>query len=565
MTMLLSDTDKATLAEFVSQNPDSPFSKYVSTLIGTMGINPAAIPMDKFEAVIETPTPDKVNPILFACLSNRETPTPTPMETAPTDLVSKYSVDEVVLQTNLGQLLTEARNNVDSYSRNMQAKYESYLIVANKCADYRRRVTEIERTIELGGDKARPLSEQITEIESGNWWRFVYRTGNDLYFLTGRVVLRHYNPAASIDRTVDMGQYVARVNVSNKNVDVFPAFNTRTMADGSYSYHPHVSGSGGLCWGDGEDRWFDSMYAGDLVGAMNMLRALLTTYEHSNPYQTLETYEQREIYKHTVTSRMPQHLKEAIMSAMPYCAYGHVEYVDFKSTLKQGEMMWRRYEGKRRFYIIVSKGNAGISMQRIFTLDSDDSMTINRYGTARCTEHYRDLEEGNTVYKKCEGVYSTEQMREWLDTYISRNNRNYETKINPDVFLKPVIVTCTNDDDGRLGVVRGFSMIYVNDKTFLAEDVAFSEDFGYAYETDKGVNYDKSELDDEERSDIDYKMQEFAESLEEAVTGVLYTPLNDSCSECGEDMEWLGDSTYADSTTTTFRNECPDCGFWNHY
>jgi len=540
------------LSDHMAKNPDTPFSKYIGMLSGSMGFNPSRIPLEKFVAYVEGDVkPEAINPILFSVLNDPIAQEPV----AITNYMDQYKLGELQFRTNMAELLRQAEAGERDMADEMRRKYESYLLSATRCSTFRTRIREYTEAIANGADHAEPLLDQVIDIEADGWWKFVNRQADTLYFVTSRIVLKEYNPAAGIDCTVDMGQYIAVINIHNKSANVYPCFSTPIQCSSGSSYHPHVSSSGTLCWGDGEDRFYDAMNAGKLKEAMTMLRALLTTYEPSNPYRILQEYGKVPTrFKIAITSGMSVSLKDAVINAIPYSQYGHVEYVDVRGKFKQGALIHRIYDGKNRLYIVESVGNHGITLQRLLEVNSDGDIVINKYGTKQVTHSFNELETGS--WDLAHNVVDTEMVNLWLDTFVKRYNRNYDTKINPLLFLKDVIVT---GHDYQFEPINGCIVIYIHDNCFLFNRIKF----------DLAVNPISFALPDP------YSLAHVSDSERQVMKDAGYSTLNEvsgyimgdcypaECSECSQEFDWDGDNYMNERYRRNYAHECGNCNYIN--
>lgn len=519
------------LAEHLATNPDTSFSKYIGNISGAMGFNPTKIPLDKFEAVLKDEAdPSKINPILFEVLNEVNKPTPLEtkdvMEDSPDDLLTKANLGDLRINTNIKRRLEDAESNLNARLNDMRSRYQMYLTKASQVSDARDNVARLQKLLELG-DESPTLAEQIKDIESKGWWKFIRRSGNHLYFLTSRLCLKEVNPAANLNIQVDMGQFIVRVNFREKNAQAYPAFN---VLYNTGSTHPHVSG-GDFCWGDGADRFFDALNAGDLQGAMNMVQALLTTYEPSNPYRTLAECNRKaqEGNRHNNCvdqSRTIDHnLREAMVEAIPYAQYHGIKYVDIRDKYAIGTFIkYRVNSTSHRVYMVASNGIRGCRLWRLYEYDDTlEKMVICKLSTKSCSREYFILDR--------ESVYSIMEPSDVkIADYISRTNKNYEDvwNINPDLFLKEVYVNGMGD---RKSVLNGKKVTYVNNRMFFVDRMLFN--------------------------DIRFKPQLTIEEKE-----IDSNKYETECSDCSHEFDyeydWI-DDTY----NRGFRSECPNCGYYN--
>ncbi len=79
-----------------------------------------------------------------------------------------------------------------------------------------------------------------------------------------------------------------------KAIKIIPDKKKTTMAGGYF--HPHVSSTGGVCWGESDKGVQEHWQKKKLMPLLHLLCAMLDTYNSGSPYQILETWISREAY-----------------------------------------------------------------------------------------------------------------------------------------------------------------------------------------------------------------------------------------------------------------------------
>lgn len=135
------------------------------------------------------------------------------------------------------------------------------------------------------------LAAQVNEIQRQGF--FVYErflTGN-LYFKTKtEVILRHTNDDAGVNLRVNVGHFRPVFNIRTSQIKV-------TVAGGNIEaegfYHPHLDGSGKVCWGNAQNAATKAASELNLPRLFQLLHGVLTTYNDDNPYVGLSEFQEQ--------------------------------------------------------------------------------------------------------------------------------------------------------------------------------------------------------------------------------------------------------------------------------
>lgn len=199
--------------------------------------------------------------------------------------------------------ITQAKSNRDytlnqarAYHRNVQQKLDEARV-------YAKRIEMLE-----GRDNG-DLQNQVKKIFQNPFYEFV-RTDNPqpnvelglLKFRTRKdVILTETNKAAGIDRRVNMGRYRIDVDMRTAYLKVL---NLEGTLNCSGYWHPYVSASGEICWGNATDSAHKMLVEGRIGDAMELLSSLLTHYDPtSTPYLDLYTFEKEAIRRGQVPGK----------------------------------------------------------------------------------------------------------------------------------------------------------------------------------------------------------------------------------------------------------------------
>ena len=150
-----------------------------------------------------------------------------------------------------------------------------------------------EGTDTIGG----PVVEEIKKIAASNEWQFLKAYGSVVYFANRQCVRQSFvNPAAGVDIHINYGVFVARLDLSgdslrHDSIRVYKFLRNLEAGTNSRYIHPHVSGSGKICWGNVKAAVSDLMAQGRYATVFNHLHDLLNTYCPDNPYVGIEAFE----------------------------------------------------------------------------------------------------------------------------------------------------------------------------------------------------------------------------------------------------------------------------------
>ncbi len=133
------------------------------------------------------------------------------------------------------------------------------------------------------------IPKRIEKILQSNFWDFKGLNGPKLEMITrNNIILSEVNAEAGINRRVDMGKYLARLNFEFGSITVH-AHESNVLRE-SY-YHPYVKYNGDICWGNAKETVTKKILENAWDDVFSLLEALLTTYSPSaTPYIRLHEF-----------------------------------------------------------------------------------------------------------------------------------------------------------------------------------------------------------------------------------------------------------------------------------
>ena len=177
-------------------------------------------------------------------------------------------------------ILQEQSNQLDKQARTLiqqacDAEYQinSRLVEANKLR---------LKSEQLMG-RSRDMRQRVASILELGSWTYQHRTGSILSFVTNReMILQYRNDPSKEHYRVNFGVMQANLDVVNAKLYVRAHPEPKVIVDGHY--HPHISESGKVCWGDSLDIATKKLVEGDYKTVFSLLYSVLSNYTVGNPY-----------------------------------------------------------------------------------------------------------------------------------------------------------------------------------------------------------------------------------------------------------------------------------------
>jgi len=161
-----------------------------------------------------------------------------------------------------------------------------------------------EAALFTGVKQGANLADEL--VKAQEWYELDESAVNKIVLRTPTVFISHFNSAAGINETVNLGRYEVHVPLDLSCINVY-RLSDNVMAGSNY--HPHVSSSGHPCWGNGNVTVRDALLEGKLSTALEVLRSLLCTYNDAGPYVPLDRF---------VSERQPIEWEGMPLEYVPY-------------------------------------------------------------------------------------------------------------------------------------------------------------------------------------------------------------------------------------------------------
>jgi hypothetical protein len=135
------------------------------------------------------------------------------------------------------------------------------------------------------------LAGEIEKISENQFWQFEKLVeDNDadtpnptLYLQTTTECVVRYR-----EDSLNFGKFRAKISLGDPGILVLPLSNN--LHFNFEHYHPHVSHSGSVCWGNASDTVSHNLVDGKLSNVVQLLQSLLMHYNPENPYASYEAF-----------------------------------------------------------------------------------------------------------------------------------------------------------------------------------------------------------------------------------------------------------------------------------
>lgn len=137
-----------------------------------------------------------------------------------------------------------------------------------------------------------PFAEVVQNIVDQGKWNYsmslITSAGRFIEFNTANdVIIRWLDRDAKIDHVVNMGKFMARINLTSFTMNLLPC-NENIKVNGHY--HPHLNTSGTPCWGNAANTVVDAFRRFQLTKLLDVAFTLLHEYNPESPYVTLDRF-----------------------------------------------------------------------------------------------------------------------------------------------------------------------------------------------------------------------------------------------------------------------------------
>lgn len=197
-------------------------------------------------------------------------------------IACEEAIAEVTLQTNIARdariaALITHRKHDSNEAKNYQTALQNCITAAWNSQ---------KEIYALQERSATYIANDLRKLVLEGFWEFDSYEKGALYLHTKHaVIMSESNPAAGIDKRVNLGRYKARLHIATMALSLERYL--QNALHESY-FHPYCSESGTICWGNAGNTAAQLLIEGKLYEVCNLLASLLCTYvPSSTPYVRL--------------------------------------------------------------------------------------------------------------------------------------------------------------------------------------------------------------------------------------------------------------------------------------
>jgi len=177
----------------------------------------------------------------------------------------KHRTDE------LKQMVSRRRNQIVAYFDAAESELEG--------------LTRARRELDaLNGSPPKDPSPQFEAVIRSGLYKFESWSQNDTSITLSNAspfILSETIKKSGVDMRVNLGFFKVKINLRSNRLTVSPL--KENVCVNSY-YHPHISASNQVCWGNAAQTSVDLMTEGRYEEMLNLLISALTNYNPGNPY-----------------------------------------------------------------------------------------------------------------------------------------------------------------------------------------------------------------------------------------------------------------------------------------
>lgn len=217
---------------------------------------------------------------------------------------------EQLKKTSIERLINNCRYHYENYLLDAKKFHNNAAIAIRSAHEQYLKIKSLEQD-----DASDSFLDGINSVLKSGFYKLEKLELDTIYFKTiPDVILEYSNKASKVDARVNLGTFTVRYNITHSFL-VVESGERNVLANGSY-IHPHVGSNGSICWGNASETIARALATRDAKTALTVLQALLTSYNHANPYVALETFQQA--YEQTILNLQPS--TSVINTASPtYC------------------------------------------------------------------------------------------------------------------------------------------------------------------------------------------------------------------------------------------------------
>lgn len=197
--------------------------------------------------------------------------------TIPTDDESKINL--LFSSTGPAQKLMQELNSEQAE----MAEYSEHL---NRAMG---KVSSLQVAIELLRKAPLPnIAENVKNVLNKGQWKLHQVAHDHISFdMVNPVILRWKDDEKGVDITCNMGKFRLAYFPANSTIKVLASGDN--IKSGGY-YHPHVSGSDGVCWGNAKETINQALKTQDVGAILGTTFLLLNEYNSGSPYRILSEF-----------------------------------------------------------------------------------------------------------------------------------------------------------------------------------------------------------------------------------------------------------------------------------
>lgn len=262
-----------------------------------------------------------INKALFEYLDNFKAPATEGQVALLDTIVAEYSAEYAVDdKTTIESSIRSAENDISHYLDNIGNYQDSIKSCHESISSQVKRIDKLELELDSLGTIVPTEHWVLTEVRkiiSAGDWEYLCRHDSCLYLRsTASVMCRHSLPAAGIDKSLDFGKFVLRIN-NGGDMSVWGIEDTITLGNGNNPEHPHIN-RGSICWGNMRDKVSQLRQSKQLMSSVQILNQLLRDYSPNAPYRSFNSFNRAKKNRTTMTFEKLESMFSATLAKVIY-------------------------------------------------------------------------------------------------------------------------------------------------------------------------------------------------------------------------------------------------------
>lgn len=165
--------------------------------------------------------------------------------------------------------------------------------------------SDLDKLLNNPTNLSKKLLNEVREVVStGLFVNPVYENNSSYLYLStpSDIILNHKKASANLDLSINLGKMSVEINLTTLHIRVFPYKNNLLSARGFW--HPHISTSGDICWGNAASTFQKLVEGRDLQKILVLLMAIIKGYSDTDPppYEALAYFVKKEPGKSGATA-----------------------------------------------------------------------------------------------------------------------------------------------------------------------------------------------------------------------------------------------------------------------